>query len=256
MSAAMALDSIWQALTVSLAVFMLAAFVGALVAGLAGFAFGLVASALWLHIISPAQTSFLIAAFSILIQGYATWRLRHAVKFSRLWPFILGGLIGIPIGAEILRSVSPAVMRTALGGVLIAICIFFVSMPRARLVKISRPMDVVIGVMGGILGPITGFAGLPINISTMMRGWSKDEQRAVFQPVAVILFIVIVFWLGGTGIVPDGTLQLFVIGLPMIALGTWLGLKLYGRLDDVGFRRLVLGMLFLSGLTLLPSAFI
>jgi uncharacterized protein len=45
--------------------FILATFVGALVTGIAGFAFGLIASAIWLHAITPAQSAALIAAFAI-----------------------------------------------------------------------------------------------------------------------------------------------------------------------------------------------
>jgi uncharacterized membrane protein YfcA len=64
-----------------------------------GFAFGLIASAIWLHIIPPAQSAPLIAAFAVIIQGATLWRLRHAVQISRLLPFIAGGAVGIPLGA-------------------------------------------------------------------------------------------------------------------------------------------------------------
>ena len=43
---------------------------------------------------------------------------------------------------------------------------------------------------------------------------------------------------------------LFLIGLPALALGTWAGLKLFGRLNDAAFRRIVLVLLLASGLSL------
>jgi hypothetical protein len=46
----------------------------------------------------------------------------------------------------------------------------------------------------------------------------------------------------GTGaITPD------LIGLPALLAGTWLGVKLYGRLDEAAFRKVVLALLLLSG---------
>jgi uncharacterized membrane protein YfcA len=45
--------------------------------------------------------------------------------------------------------------------------------------------------------------------------------------------------------------MLFFLGLPALALGTWAGLKSFGRLDEAGFRRVVLGLLLLSGVSLL-----
>jgi uncharacterized membrane protein YfcA len=42
------------------------------------------------------------------------------------------------------------------------------------------------------------------------------------------------------------------IGLSAVLIGTWLGFKLYGRLDGATFRNVVLALLLVSGLTLLP----
>jgi uncharacterized membrane protein YfcA len=38
--------------------------------------------------------------------------------------------------------------------------------------------------------------------------------------------------------------------LPVLLAGLWLGVRLYGRLDDATFRKMVLVLLLLSGLTL------
>src|SRR5215471_10503681 len=63
----------------NLTIFLGATFASALVAGLSGFAFGLIAASLWLYVISPVQTAALIIAFGLLVQGYAVWKLRHAL---------------------------------------------------------------------------------------------------------------------------------------------------------------------------------
>jgi hypothetical protein len=41
------------------------------------------------------------------------------------------------------------------------------------------------------------------------------------------------------------------MGLPCVIAGTWLGLKLFGRIDEATFRKIVLALLFVSGITLL-----
>src|SRR3989442_14011287 len=94
-----------------LAIFLLATFAAALVAGLAGFAFGLVAAAAWLHILTPLQTASLIIAFGLIVQGVAVWKLRRALQWSRLWPFLIGGGIGGPIGGAMPRWAHPATNR-------------------------------------------------------------------------------------------------------------------------------------------------
>jgi uncharacterized protein len=76
----------------------------------------------------------------------------------------------------------------------------------------------------------------------------------VFQPVGVAIFLMTGAWLGSAGMIGGDTLRLFLLGLPALLAGTWVGLKLYGRLDEAGFRKVVLGLLLLSGLALVIRA--
>ena len=71
------------------ALFLVATFAASLVAGLSGFAFGLIAAAAWLHFLTPIQTATLIIAFGLLVQGISVWKLRNALDWRRLWPFVV-----------------------------------------------------------------------------------------------------------------------------------------------------------------------
>jgi len=239
----------------NLVVFLFATFLGALVAGVAGFAFGLIASAIWLHVITPAQSAALIAAFAIVIQGYAIWKLRHALQLARLLPFIVGAAAGIPLGAHLLLWASAEHMRAAIGLLLVLFSVYSWAHPKFQLQQGGRIGDGLVGIACGIVGASTGLAGLPVIVWSTIRGWSKDEQRAVFQPVVVSIFAMTCIWLGASGMVSTDTVRLFLMGLPAALLGTWLGLKLYGTLDEARFRSIMLVLLLISGLALLPSAF-
>jgi len=101
------------------AIFLLATFAAALVAGLSGFAFGLIAAAVWLHILTPLQTATLIVAFGLIVQGVAVWKLRHALDWQRLWPFLLGAAFGVPLGVAILRWADPRQVQAGVGVLLV-----------------------------------------------------------------------------------------------------------------------------------------
>jgi len=103
----------------NLTIFLAATFASALVAGLSGFAFGLIAASLWLYVISPLQTAALIIAFGLLVQGYSVWKLRHALDWRRLWPFVIGAALGVPIGVTILTWANPAHVRVGVGILLV-----------------------------------------------------------------------------------------------------------------------------------------
>jgi hypothetical protein len=53
------------------------------VTGVAGFAFGIVAVAIWLHFLAPAQTTALIVSYGLIVQGISVWKLRRSIKLAR-----------------------------------------------------------------------------------------------------------------------------------------------------------------------------
>ena len=229
--------------------------VKAFITGLAGFAFGIVAAAVWLHFLSPAQAAALIVAFGLIVQGSAVWKLRRALHWRRLLPFLIGGAIGVPLGGEILRWTSPASLRIAIGAILVLFSLYSLARPKLPSAAAAGPAsDGAIGVVNGAIGGATGLAGIVAVIWCGLRGWPPAEQRAVFQPAGVAVFLMTALWLGGTGMIGADTFRLFLIGLPFLALGTWAGLKCFGHLDDASFRKMVLALLLLSGLSLLVLA--
>ena len=236
--------------TLNLILFVAGTFTAALVTGVAGFAFGIVAAAVWLHFLPPAQTTALIVAYGLIVQGISVWKLRRSIRLVRLIPFLIGGAIGVPIGVELLGWTSPATLRLSVGIVLIFFSLYSLVRPQVAPVTAGKAIDGAIGVLNGIVGGATGLAGIALTIWCTLRGWPRDEQRTVFQPVGVAVFLMTGFWLGGTGLIGADTLRLFVIGLPVLLAGTWIGLRLYARLDEAGFRKVVLGLLLMSGLGL------
>jgi uncharacterized membrane protein YfcA len=67
----------------------------------------------------------------------------------------------------------------------------------------------------------------------------KDQQRAVFQPTAVVIFVMTAAWLGGKAWSRQTPFAFFLLGLPAVLLGTWVGMKLYGRVHEGAFRKRV-----------------
>ena len=235
-----------------LSLFLLATFAGALVAGLSGFAFGLVAASIWLYILTPLQTATLIIAFGLIVQGYAVWKLRRALDWTKLWPFMLGAAIGVPVGVSILTWSNPTHVRISVGAFLILYSLYALFRPAIPPVKAASPAaDASVGFLNGVLGGMTGLAGILVTLWCGLRGWPKDVQRTVFQPVAVAIFLMSALWIGARGAITPDVVKLFLVGLPALLAGTWLGLKLFGRLDEVAFRKVVLVLLLASGAVLI-----
>src|SRR5262245_55586459 len=219
-------------IALELPLFLLATFAGAFVAGLSGFAFGLVAASLWLYVLTPLQSASLIVGFGLLVQGYSVWKLRKALDWRKLWPFVIGAVLGVPAGVTLLTWADPRSVRIAVGFILITYSLYGFFRPQLKFAAAPPAADAAVGFFNGMLGGLTGLAGIIVTIWCNLRGLPKEVQRATFQPVAVVVFVMAALWLGVKGSLTIETAKLFLLGLPFLFAGTWLGLKLFGRIDE------------------------
>jgi uncharacterized membrane protein YfcA len=116
------------------------------------------------------------------------------------------------------------------------------------------PTDVGVGILNGLLGGLTGLTGIIVAIWCQLRGWPKDVQRTVFQPVNLAALVMSTVSLSIAGAITAATIKLYLLGLPLMLAGLWCGFKLYGKLDDAAFRKVILLLLLVSGLSLIVPA--
>src|SRR5262249_20320981 len=212
---------------VVLGLFLLAAFLGGFASGLAGFAMGFVVSAIWLHVITPIETTTLIVGYGLWTQGYGVWQLRHSLSWRNVAPFIIAGTIGVAIGTMLLTYIDPAHLRAGVGSLLVVYGVYGLAQPAFKPLQGGVEADADIGFLNGLLCGLTGLPGFIITMWCQSRGWTKDVQRAVFQPVMLAAIVATAISLNFTGVVTVEILKLYLLGLPALLAGLWLGFKLY-----------------------------
>jgi uncharacterized membrane protein YfcA len=223
---------------------------GALVAGLAGFAFSAIAGSLLLHWVEPVTIVPVLLACSITTQSVSIARLRLTMQWRRCAPFLIGGFIGIPFGAALLRDSDPHVFAVWFGVFLIAYGGVMLLKPALVIRTGSRLVDAACGLFGGITGGAIAFPGAAPALWCSLRGRSKDFQRGVVQPFILVMQIATLLYFSRIGILTEDTVASYLVCAPAVLLGTWLGLRLFDRIDDAAFRRVVLVFLIVSGASL------
>jgi uncharacterized protein len=235
----------------NLALFFTAAFFGGLTSGLSGFAMGLVVSGVWLHIISPGQNALLIVLCGLVTQGSGIWRVRHAMKWQAVAPFIIGGALGVPAGTALLTTVDPKTLRLTMGVLLVIYSLYSLVRPALKPVQGGIPADFGVGVANGLIGGMTGLGGIAVTVWCQLRGGPKDAQRAIFQPVMFATFVMSAVSFAVARAYTAETMKLYALALPALIAGIWSGLRLYGKLDDAGFRKTILLLLLVAGVSLI-----
>lgn len=192
-----------------------------------------------------ALTGQLLAAFTV----------RRKYHLATVLPFLLGGIVGIPIGVSILPRLDVHLFKLCLGFVLVIWCpimLFSSRIPPIR--RGGRLADAVVGAIGGIMGGIGGFTGIAPTLWCTLRGFDKDKQRVVIQNFNLGALLVTMAVYVGTGIITRDMLPMFAIVAPAMLIPTLLGTRVYIGISDIAFRRIVLTLLTCSGVAMLVAA--
>ena len=232
------------------ALLFLGAFAGGFVAGLAGFGTALMALGIWLYVLPPSDAVPLILICSVVAQSWTLPSLWRSFDFTLIWPFVIGGLIGVPLGTLLVAQADPNAFKLTVGVFLLLfpLALYF-SKPMAFRFG-GRPADAAIGFAGGILGALAGLSGpLPILWATI-RGWGKDERRGIFQTYNWTVLFAALCLQAASGLIAGHVIWLALLAFPGTILGAWLGARCYHAMSDRNFRDVVLSLLFLSGVAL------
>jgi Sulfite exporter TauE/SafE. len=232
----------------------LGAALAAFVQGLAGFGFGLTAMSVWAWTLEPQLAAVLAVFGGLAGQVLAACTVRRGLAFGLLWPFIAGGLAGVPLGTWLLPYLDAAWFKAIVGAILALWCpAMLLSANLPRISADNRLADAAIGMAGGVMGGLGGFTGLLPTLWCTLRGMGKDAQRAIIRNFNLAMLAVAMSLYLARGMVTRPMLPLFALVLPAILLPALAGSRVYARISDAAFRRVVLALLTASGAAMLAS---
>ena len=241
--------------TVQIIIVMLGALSGGFVSGLAGFGTGMVAVGIWLHALPPTIAATLVIICSVVAQLQTIPAIWHAIQPRRVLPFIIPGLIGVPIGSQLLNTLDPNAFRFGMGLFLLGFSTFTLIIGTGlKITWGGRRADGLIGLAGGLLGGLTGLSGPLPTLWAAIRGWNKEQRRSLFQAYNLSILATALLSHTLTGRLTAEVGWATIAALPGTLAGAWLGSRVYRRLSDRHFHNTILYLLAFSGLTLLWSS--
>ena len=230
--------------------------VAGLVQGISGFAFAMVAMSIWVWTIDPQLAAVMAVFGGWFGQVISAIRIRRGWHVDILWPFVVGSAIGIPIGQLLLPYLDPNQFKLVLGSLLVVCCtamLLTAKLPQIR--TGGRTADAGVGLIGGVMAPLSGFSGLAPALWCSLRGYNKDEHRAVIQNFNLLVLSATVasnVWAGRLN--RSHLPQMAIVAGALILPAIW-GSKIYVGMSAATFRKTVLWLLILAGVTMLIAAF-
>jgi uncharacterized membrane protein YfcA len=233
---------------------LVGALAGGLVNGLTGFGTAITALGFWLYVMPPTAASSLAIICAAVSQLQTLPMIWHTIRWDRVWPLIVPGLLGVPLGTFLLPHIEPRFFKFGVGVFLVAYSAYVL----ARRGQIScawggRAADGVAGFGGGVLGGLTGLSGVLPVVWTDIRGWTREQRRGVVQTFNISILSLALASHAVAGLLTRQVALAAAVALPAAIAGAWIGAAIYWRLADRGYQRVVMMLLLVSGLTLIWS---
>ncbi len=232
------------------------AFLGAVVTGSAGFAFAVVATGVWVYVMPPAEVVLLASACATVLHAASVWHFRSEIEYRRLWPFLAGALLGVPLGVLALKRADVDLFRRVVGVLIIVYSLYLILRPGLSRLKIAGRFgtlaDGFIGWVSGIVGGLVMMHGVVLIAWSSLRGWDKRRGRFVYQPFILFTGIYVMLIVGVSVQTDPSRMGLYFLAcLPALAAGMGVGVKIFRWMSEARFRHLVLVLMLLSGALML-----
>jgi uncharacterized membrane protein YfcA len=177
---------------------------------------------------------------------------RENLDLKRIWPLMVAGAFGVPVGAYMLVILDAALLKMFIGFIIILFSLAFLKGYKRKLGK----EKIAFGPVGFISGFLKGFAsigGPPVVLFFANQDVKKDIFRANIVAYFVTLGLMAIPSYFMAGLLTGEVINNIILFLPAMIIGALIGIKLSKKVDEKFFKRVVLIILIFSGITAILS---
>ena len=213
----------------------------------------MVATPVLLLVLAPQTAVVMLNAVSVPITGLLVWQTRHHLNVRDSLPIILLGLAGALVGAYVLSTSGDRVLRLSVVVIIILLAAASALNPARLRVRVPYP-KVVGGLIGFFVGVMLGslaIGGPLLVLFVLSRGWNRHSIRAFLSSYLFVIMVSATVGYIPAGLFTQERTMLTLVALPPALLGFWLGSRLAGRMNEGLFRRVAIGVIVASSVSVL-----
>lgn len=219
-----------------------------------GFGFGIFIMML-LPFIMPSfaeatALSGLLAVFTALVPAV---RMVRKVPWRKLIPILVTFIIVSFFAVILVKHIDSRILKKVLGGVMIAISLYFFFLNGKFTLKPSIPVQLAMGSISGLMGGLFAMQGPPAVIYFVGCTDSKEEYMAITQWYFLIGNAMMTVYRAGHGFVTACVLESWCVGIAGVLIGLLLGAWVFKRINASLLRHLIYAVMAFSGVVALLS---
>jgi uncharacterized membrane protein YfcA len=206
----------------------------------------------------PPQMAIAIMAIPVVVANF--WQFAQAERstavMARFWPTFVAILIGTWVGVKILSIIDEKTLMILVGAAVIAFAILQGSKFRLHLPdRLVKPAGIFFGGASGLIGGVSSFFGpMLITYLISIHGLTKNQFVSSISFLYVSAVVPWTLTLVYYGILDERLLIYSSFATLPVTLGLIIGQRIRGFISESHFRYLVIGILVISGVSMLWRA--
>lgn len=210
--------------------------------GFSGFGSGLILAPALSLLFNPQQVVATVVLLEMTAGAGLVPEALQKTKWAEVLPLVLSAVVMVPIGAHFLALLEPTLLRRIIGGLILAFVLLLVT-GKSRYTQPRLSFTSGIGALSGFLTGLAGIGGPPIVLYQMSGTNPAAANRANFIVFFALTQLMALGAYWASGMVSGAVWTLFISLMPAFVVGLLIGRLCFKRVNEVLFRRFVVGLL-------------
>lgn len=238
-----------------IAIFVAVCLTGVVIQCVSGFGFGIFVMTIFPFFMPSYVTGVTVSqALSMSMSLYLAFTLRKEANLKLLAVPLLGYAVSNAVCVALSLSQSDVVLKKMLGVFLFLLSLYFVFFSDKVKIKPTKTNGVIAGLLSGALSGMFGAGGPPIVIYLLSVTDTPRQYLANIQCFFALSSMYNLSMRVINGMVNQTVINYWLLGLPVVCLGIWIGKKLSKGINAATLKRLVYAFMALSGLVMVFTA--
>jgi len=225
---------------------------GSIVQSITGFGFGSIMMAVMPYFMANyLQVAALSTLCGTSMSAMVALKNFKNANFRVILPLFSGYIVSCAVAVRVSKGFDGETLTKALGAILILVSIYFVFFNNKIKIKPTFKNGVIAGMIGGAGSALFSISGPPTVIYMLAAVEDKDVYRSSMLTFFTMAGVYSTAVRIANGIFTVQMVQLWLMALVALALGAYIGSKIFHMVNADLLKKLIYGYMAVSGITML-----
>ncbi len=203
---------------------------------------------------STMAAAALINIVTVCQSIWVCWSLRKKVQWKQMLVPLCAYFLISSLTMHYASGLANETLKIMLGVLLVLLSAYFLFVAKRLRMQANVPNGLLAGGIGGVMSALFSVGGPPISLYYSSAFEDKEQYLGTIQTYFLISNIYIIALRVKAGVVTESVLMCSAVAIVGMILGTWVGKRIFDRINADTMRKIIYIMMAVSGLVMLLEA--